>query len=76
MAGCRHRPERSVRVLQSAVPQISELHTLLSMIVPVSWLQRVPTYKDQLERLGPEIATYGFSRLSAAAVVRYRGLRR
>jgi len=53
-------PERSVVFLQSAVPQISELHTLLSMIVPVSWLQRVPTYKDQIEELGPEIATYGF----------------
>jgi tryptophanyl-tRNA synthetase len=53
-------PERSVVFLQSAVPEISELHTLLSMIVPVAWLQRVPTYKDQIEALGPEIATYGF----------------
>jgi tryptophanyl-tRNA synthetase len=53
-------PERSVVFLQSAVPEISELHTLLSMIVPVAWLQRVPTYKDQIEELGPEVATYGF----------------
>jgi tryptophanyl-tRNA synthetase len=53
-------PERSTVYLQSLVPEISELHTLLSMIVPVSWLQRVPTYKDQIEALGPEIATYGF----------------
>lgn len=53
-------PARSTVFLQSAVPEISELHTLLSMIVPVSWLQRVPTYKDQIDALGPEIATYGF----------------
>jgi tryptophanyl-tRNA synthetase len=53
-------PERSTMYLQSLVPEISELHTLLSMIVPVSWLQRVPTYKDQIEALGGDIATYGF----------------
>ncbi len=53
-------PERSTFFLQSAIPEISELHTLLSMIVPVSWLQRVPTYKDQIDALGGEIATYGF----------------
>lgn len=53
-------PDRSVIFLQSAIPEITELHTLLSMITPVAWLQRVPTYKDQIEALGPEIATYGF----------------
>ncbi|HEY6235872.1 MAG TPA: tryptophan--tRNA ligase [Candidatus Elarobacter sp.] len=53
-------PEHSTVFLQSEVPEITELNTLLSMIVPVSWLQRVPTYKDQIEELGPEIATYGF----------------
>jgi tryptophanyl-tRNA synthetase len=53
-------PERSVFFLQSAIPEISELHVLLSMITPVAWLQRVPTYKDQIEALGGEIATYGF----------------
>jgi tryptophanyl-tRNA synthetase len=53
-------PERCTIFLQSAVPEISELHALLSMITPVAWLQRVPTYKDQIEALGPEIATYGF----------------
>jgi tryptophanyl-tRNA synthetase len=53
-------PKRSTMYLQTLVPEISELHTLLSMIVPVSWLQRVPTYKDQIEALGGEIATYGF----------------
>jgi tryptophanyl-tRNA synthetase len=53
-------PERSTIYVQSHVPEISELHLLLSMIVPISWLERVPTFKDQIAALGPEIATYGF----------------
>jgi tryptophanyl-tRNA synthetase len=53
-------PERSTIFLQSRVPEILELNTVLAMIVPLSWLQRVPTFKDQIEALGPEIATYGF----------------
>jgi tryptophanyl-tRNA synthetase len=53
-------PERGTIFLQSAVPEIAELHTLLSMITPVSWLERVPTYKGQIEALGQNIATYGF----------------
>lgn len=53
-------PARGVIFQQSLVPQISELHVLLSMIVPVSWLQRVPTYKEQIAALGPHVATYGF----------------
>ncbi|MBC5798457.1 MAG: tryptophan--tRNA ligase [Candidatus Eremiobacteraeota bacterium] len=53
-------PTRSTLYVQSHVPQISELHLLLSMLVPVAWLQRVPTFKDQINALGPEIATYGF----------------
>jgi tryptophanyl-tRNA synthetase len=53
-------PERSTIYLQSAVSEIGELQTLLSMIVPVSWLERVPTYKGQIDALGAEIATYGF----------------
>jgi tryptophanyl-tRNA synthetase len=53
-------PSRSTIYLQSGVPEIAELHTLLSMIVPVSWLERVPTYKGQIDALGAEIATYGF----------------
>ncbi|HUA08534.1 MAG TPA: tryptophan--tRNA ligase [Candidatus Acidoferrales bacterium] len=53
-------PAKSTIFLQSAVPEIAELHTLLSMIVPVSWLERVPTYKSQVEALGSQIATYGF----------------
>jgi tryptophanyl-tRNA synthetase len=53
-------PSKATIYLQSAVPEISELHALLSMIVPVSWLERVPSYKSQIEVLGNEIATYGF----------------
>jgi len=53
-------PQRSTIYVQSHVPEISEMHLLLSMIVPVAWLQRVPTYKDQIVALGGEIATYGF----------------
>jgi tryptophanyl-tRNA synthetase len=53
-------PERGTIFLQSGVPEIAELHTLLSMITPVSWLERVPTYKGQIEALGQHIATYGF----------------
>jgi tryptophanyl-tRNA synthetase len=53
-------PKRATLFLQSAVPEIMELHVLLSMIVPLSWLQRVPTFKDQIEALGSQISTYGF----------------
>ncbi|HEY7903536.1 MAG TPA: tryptophan--tRNA ligase, partial [Casimicrobiaceae bacterium] len=53
-------PKKATFFLQSAVPEIAELQLLLSMIVPVSWLERVPTYKGQIEALGAEIATYGF----------------
>jgi tryptophanyl-tRNA synthetase len=53
-------PERSTIFLQSGVPEICELQTLLAMITPVSWLERVPTYKGQIDALGQKIATYGF----------------
>jgi len=53
-------PQRCTIFVQSRVPEISELAVLLGMITPVSWLERVPTYKDQIAALGSEIATYGF----------------
>jgi tryptophanyl-tRNA synthetase len=53
-------PDRSVVYVQSSLPEIAEMHLLLSMIVPVAWLQRVPTFKDQIAALGGDIATYGF----------------
>jgi len=47
--------------IQSQVPEHAELHTLLSMITPLGWLERVPTYKDQQEALKEkDLATYGF----------------
>lgn len=53
-------PEKATIFLQSAVPEIGELNVLLSMITPLSWLERVPTYKGQIDALGSSIATYGF----------------
>jgi len=53
-------PVKSTIFLQSGVPEICELEALLGMITPVSWLERVPTYKGQIEALGAKIATYGF----------------
>jgi tryptophanyl-tRNA synthetase len=53
-------PQRCTIYVQSRIPEISEMFVLLSMITPVSWLERVPTYKDQINALGPEIATHGF----------------
>ena len=47
--------------IQSRVPEHAELHLLLSMITPLGWLERVPSYKDQQERLKErDLATYGF----------------
>lgn len=47
--------------VQSRVPEHAELHLLLSMITPLGWLERVPTYKDQQEKLRErDLATYGF----------------
>lgn len=54
-------PNNSTIFLQSGVKEIAELHLLLSMIVPLSWLERNPTYKDQLNNLDTKnISTYGF----------------
>lgn len=47
--------------IQSQVPEIAELHVLLSMITPLSWLERVPSYKDQQQKLQDrDLSTYGF----------------
>jgi tryptophanyl-tRNA synthetase len=54
-------PERSTIFLQSRVPQHAELALYFSMITPLGWLERVPTYKDQLEALrSRDLATHGF----------------
>lgn len=57
---CGVDPSKSTIYVQSHVPEISEIYTLLSMIIPVAWLERVPSYKDQIQELGLDIATYGF----------------
>jgi tryptophanyl-tRNA synthetase len=54
-------PARSVLFVQSHVPQHAEFHLLLSMITPIGWLERVPSYKEQQENLkGKDLSTYGF----------------
>lgn len=62
--------------VQSRVPEHAELHLLLSMITPLSWLERVPTYKDQQEKLKEkDLSTYGFlgyPLLQSADILIYR----
>jgi len=54
-------PNRSTIFIQSRVPEHAELSLLLGMITPVGWLERVPTYKDQQQRLADrDLSTYGF----------------
>ncbi len=54
-------PGAATIFIQSHVPEHAELHLLLSMVTPLGWLERVPTYKDQLEQLkDKDLATYGF----------------
>ena len=54
-------PANATIFIQSKVPEHAELFTLLSMITPLSWLERVPTYKDQQEKLASkDLSTYGF----------------
>ena len=69
-------PSQSTLFVQSRVPQHAELHLLLSMMTPLSWLERVPTYKDQQEKLSEkDLTTYGFlgyPLLMAADVLIYR----
>jgi tryptophanyl-tRNA synthetase len=54
-------PERSTMFIQSLVPEHAELFLLLSMVVPIPWLERVPTYKEQREQLSEkDLSTIGF----------------
>lgn len=54
-------PNTSTIFVQSKVPEHAELHLLLSMTTPVSWLERVPSYKDQQDKLkSKDLSTYGF----------------
>ncbi len=69
-------PQSATLFVQSDVPQHAELHLLLSMITPLSWLERVPTFKDQQEKLRErDLATYGFlgyPLLQSADILAYR----
>src|SRR5262245_54283764 len=69
-------PGVSTLFVQSQVPEHAELHLLLSMITPLGWLERVPSYKDQQEQLKEkDLATYGFlgyPLLQSADILLYR----
>ena len=69
-------PSSATLFIQSQVPEHAELHLLLSMICPLSWLERVPSYKEQQERqTGKDLSTYGFlgyPLLQAADILLYR----
>jgi tryptophanyl-tRNA synthetase len=69
-------PSQSTLFIQSKVPEHAELHLLLSMATPLGWLERVPTYRDQIDNLAHrDLSTYGFlgyPLLQAADVLIYR----
>jgi tryptophanyl-tRNA synthetase len=69
-------PGEATMFVQSRVPEHAELHLLLSMITPLGWLERVPTYKDQQEKLKEkDLSTYGFlgyPLLQSADILVYR----
>lgn len=70
-------PKRCTMFIQSHVPQHAELHLLLSMITPLGWLERVPTYKEQRENIAEkDLGTYGFLGypvLQSADIMMYKG---
>jgi tryptophanyl-tRNA synthetase len=69
-------PGEATLFIQSKIPEHAELHVLLSMIIPLGWLERVPTYKDQQEKLkDKDLSTYGFlgyPLLQAADILIYK----
>lgn len=73
---CGVSPGSAKLFIQSRIPEHAELHLLLSMITPLGWLERVPTYKDQQEKLSQkDLSTYGFlgyPLLQAADVLAYK----
>lgn len=72
-------PANATLFIQSRVPEHAELHLLLSMMTPLGWLERIPTYKDQQEKLADrDLATYGFlgyPLLQSADILIYRANR-
>ncbi len=69
-------PEKATLFIQSQVPQHAELHLLLSMVTPLGWLERVPSFKEQQQKLRAlDLATYGFlgyPLLQSADILMYR----
>ncbi|HEV8673413.1 MAG TPA: tryptophan--tRNA ligase [Methylomirabilota bacterium] len=68
-------PARSTLFVQSLVPEHAELHLLFSMVTPVAWLERVPTYKEMVEQLGLESPSYGllgYPLLQSADILIYK----
>jgi len=69
-------PNQAILFVQSQIQEHAELHLLLSMMTPLGWLERVPTYKDQMEKLKDrDLATYGFlgyPLLQSADIMIYR----
>ena len=68
-------PERSTLFIQSLVPEHAELHLLFSMVTPVGWLERVPTYKEMVEQLGivsPSYGLLGYPLLQSADILMYK----
>jgi len=69
-------PAQATLFIQSRVPEHAELHVLLSMVTPLGWLERIPTYKDQQEKLADkDLSTYGFlgyPLLQSADIMIYR----
>ena len=69
-------PSQATLFIQSRVPEHAELHLLLSMMTPLGWLERVPTYKEQQEKLSQkDLSTYGFlgyPLLQSADILIYR----
>jgi tryptophanyl-tRNA synthetase len=69
-------PSQAMLFIQSQVPEHAELHLLLSMMAPLGWLERVPTYRDQQQKLtDKDLATYGFlgyPLLQSADILIYR----
>jgi tryptophanyl-tRNA synthetase len=68
-------PERATLFIQSLVPEHAELHLLFSMVTPVAWLERVPTYKERIEQQGitsPSYGLLGYPLLQSADILMYK----
>jgi tryptophanyl-tRNA synthetase len=68
-------PQRSTLFVQSLVPEHAELHLMFSMVTPVSWLERVPTYKERIEQqeiASPSYGLLGYPLLQSADILMYK----